>query len=70
MHSVPESFQKFDALRWLIITFWDRSRTVVATWLTKYYIQFLAVHFNYAFAKPANRISTREGIMVVEQQVG
>ena len=29
-----------DALR----PFWDRSRAVVATWLTEYCIQFLAVH--------------------------
>ena len=39
----PGNFKKLDALRLLLRPFWGRSRAVVATWLTEYCIQFLAV---------------------------
>ena len=43
-HGPPGNFRKLDALRLLLRPFWDRSRAVVATWLAKFCIKFLAVH--------------------------
>ena len=33
-HAPPGNFEKLDALRLLLRPFWDRSRTIVATWST------------------------------------
>ena len=46
----PRKFWKLDALRLLLRLFWDWSRVIVATWLAKYCIQFLAVHICICYA--------------------
>ena len=54
-------FLKLDALRLLLRPFWDRSRIVVATWLTDNCI--LAVHVHL--------LSLREKVLrLAEQQAG
>ena len=54
----PGKFYKLDALRLLLGPFWDRSRAVVATWLSR-----------YAF-KPADFEFPREKVLkLAEQQV-
>ena len=57
-----------DALRLILRPIPDRSRPVVAVWLTEYYIQFLVVD---VFAKPADFDFPREKVVrFAEQQVG
>ena len=62
-HALLGKFQKWDALRLLLRPFWDRSKAVVATWLTTYCIQFLAVHVYICWAS-WHRISKIEGTKV------
>ena len=55
-----ESFLKFDALRLLLRPFWDRSRAVVATWFTEYFIQFFGCPCMHLLSQLTSN-STTEG---------
>ena len=70
-HVLPENCKNLDALRLLLGLFWDRSRTVVATYPTDYCIQFMAVSiismYGYLLSQLTSKFHERR--QLTEQQV-